>query len=124
MIVFVRTYVCPLSAGLNALAAGSLPCSLQPEVKPPGALPCQWPGSPPPRRTRLPCQALIREGGGYNEKPRAREACLFCVCALFPAPWALQWEAGGSWPEGIGAKISARHNIAAETLARARNWYS
>src|ERR1022692_4474462 len=55
-----------LSASLNALAAGSLPCSLQREVEPPGALPCQWPGNPPPRPTRPPCQALIREGGGYN----------------------------------------------------------
>src|ERR1017187_180196 len=70
-----------LSAGLNALPAGSLPCSLQPEVKPPGALPCHRPGIPPPRPTRPLCQALIREGGGYNGRPRARLGLSLAPCS-------------------------------------------
>ena len=30
------------------------------------------PGIPPPRLSRNPCQALIREGGGYNERPASK----------------------------------------------------
>ena len=86
-----------LSAGLNSLAAGRLPCSLQPEVKPPGALPCQWPGSPPPPGAE-PLPDLDTGGWRLQWKTTSKARLVFCV--LFPAFWVLQWEAGGSWPEG------------------------
>src|SRR5690349_13592913 len=86
-----------LSASLNALAAGSLPCSLHPHVQPPGALPCHRPSRPTgTRRWRvILASALIRQGGGYNEKAASKAVCLWILVPL-------QFGAvRGRWPEGL-----------------------
>src|ERR1035441_10388724 len=74
-----------LSASVNALAAGSLPCSLHPEVQPPSALPCHRPSRPTgTRRWRvILATALIRQGGGYNERPASKASLFLGVLRQF-----------------------------------------
>jgi hypothetical protein len=85
MISFLRTYDLSLSASLNALAVGSLPCSLHIESSGQGSRSCQWPSNPKgTRRWRvILVSALTGRDGRYNEKPVSKEA----VCPLRHCSW-------------------------------------
>jgi hypothetical protein len=54
--------VVPFRQASIALAVGRLPLLAARLEQPPGALPGQWPGIPPPRLARNPGQALTRQG--------------------------------------------------------------
>ena len=50
--------------------------------EPPGALPCQGRAPRQGRRGGLPCEALIREGGGYNSQALSKASGVFSGLAF------------------------------------------
>src|SRR5690242_7924322 len=86
-----------LSASLNSLAAGSLPCSLHPKSS--RRVPCRVIGRAARREPAgggfILASALIRQGGGYNERPASKATLVFVFWSFVVGG------GGGSRPEGL-----------------------
>src|ERR1041384_3982828 len=73
---------------LALLAAGT--------VQPPGAPDVSMAWQSPSALGRTPCQVLIRQGGGYNERPASKAK----LPLMFPRTSQARWGRWGSRPEG------------------------